>query len=311
MLRTLCLLLTALLLPAGLFAQSTYSLKGFMGVQGGESFTYRLDLKDSAGNLLSGYAYTYLDEKKDVKAYVIAEADRSQKTLKIRETTIVHNHYFQSRATICLVEALLSYSAAEKNLSGPLITMTAGNGASCARGSISFSNTAELEQLFHPAQTEKTPPVTAVKTEPKKPARVIYDTTTKARQPKPAVVQPAKPVAKQPDQITEGKDKTYYWEDSEIVLELWDGNNEDNDQVTILYNGETVLQHYILKREHKQLHLPVGGNGLNIITVIAENEGGDPPNTANILLRDGDTSYEIIAHNTIGKKALIRIRKKL
>ncbi|MBE8968977.1 hypothetical protein IQ277_22970, partial [Nostocales cyanobacterium LEGE 12452] len=87
-----------------------------MGVQGGESFTYKLELKDSVRNILSGYAYTYLNEKNDVKTYVIAEADRDKKTLFIREATIIHNHYFESKALICLVEALLVYSNTEHTL---------------------------------------------------------------------------------------------------------------------------------------------------------------------------------------------------
>jgi len=290
----------------------TYELKGFIGIQGGESFTYKLDLKDSSAGLLSGYAYTYLNEKNDVKAYVVAEADRVQKTLKIRETMIVHNHYFQSRATICLVEALLSYNPAEKNLSGPLITMTAGNGASCSKGSISFGNAAEISNLFEPkaqepqpAAVESAPPKTGSS---RKPVRVVYDTLPPG---KASVAAKEPPKEKAPEQITEGKDKTYLWTSGQIVLELWDGNNVDNDRVTILMNGTEVLKSYVLRKEKKTLSLPVGGNELNIISIIADNEGGDPPNTANISLYDGAIRYDIIAHNTIGKQALIRIRKKL
>jgi len=141
-------LLPAVLLCCGFFfataQKSQYQLKGFIGIQGGESFTYKLELKDSVGDLLSGYAYTYLNEKNDVKAYVTAEVDRGRKTLRVREQTIIYNNYFQSNAIICLVDALLTFSAAEHSLSGPLTTMTAGNGADCSKGSISFSNVAEL-----------------------------------------------------------------------------------------------------------------------------------------------------------------------
>lgn len=288
--------------------KNEYHLKGFMGVQGGESFTYKLELKDSVRNIMSGYAYTYLNEKKDVKTYVIAETDRNKKTLFIREASIIHNHYFESKALICLVEALLTFNAAEQNLSGPLITMTAGNGASCSKGSISFTNITELNSLFQPeAKVEKTETPVVPKTVPVKKPKVIYEDVPK---PKPAVT--AKPVIqeKKPESITEGKDKTYYWQSDKIILEIWDGNNEDNDRVTILLNGTELLKDHILTKEKKKLVIPVGGNELNIITILANNEGGDPPNTANILLLDNDVPYDIIAHNTIGKKALIRIMKK-
>jgi hypothetical protein len=280
-----------------------------MGVQGGESFTYKLELKDSVRNILSGYAYTYLNEKNDVKTYIIAEADRDRKTLFIREATIIHNHYFESKALICLVESLLTYNNTERTLSGPLTTMTAGNGASCSKGSITFTNVTELNNLFNP-ELKSTLPVIQVaqKPAPAKAPKIVYDTLRKS---KPATIA-SKPVPeiKKPETITEGKDKTYRWQSDNIVLEIWDGNNEDNDRVTILFNGTELLKDYVLTKQKKKLSIPVGGNELNIITIIANNEGGDPPNTANILLSDNDVQYDVIAHNTVGKRALIKIMKK-
>lgn len=309
-------LLAAVLLaafsPTG-FAQQKhhYELKGFMGVQGGESFTYRLDLSDSSGNILSGYAYTYAKESNDVKAYVIAVVDREQKTLSIREREIIHNHYFESKATICLVEALLTYDGKARTISGPLITKTSGNGANCSSGGITFSSIDELDQLFNPKPLQEgiTAAVPAKKTPVNKAPLTnadnpfIGNSATKTTQP-PAVT------LKKTDNITEGKDKTYNWKSGQVQLEVWDGNNEDNDKVTILYNGQEVLSNHTLTKEKKRLVLPIGGNELNIITVIAVNEGNEPPNTANILLTDDTVTYEVIAHNTIGKKALIRIRKQ-
>ena len=305
--RLLLLFLLCCTLPAAA-QQASYLLKGFMGVQGGESFTYKLELKDSTRNLLSGYASTYLNEKNDVKAYVVAEVDRSQKTLMVRELRIVYNNYFRSNAIICLVEALLTYNNKEQSLSGPLITMTAGNGASCSKGSITFANAAELEQLFNPtvaaiANTQPKPQETT-----RKPVKIIYDTLPKSQ---PTIVlSPNKTEKKAPDNITEGKDKSYPWHSEQIVMELWDGNSVDNDQVTVLFNGNEVLKHYTLSKEKKKLTFPVGGNELNIISIVADNEGADPPNTANILLWDDTVSYEVIAHNVVGKRALIKIRKK-
>lgn len=292
-------------------AQHEYHLKGFMGVQGGESFTYKLDLKDSVRNLLSGYGYTYLNEKQDVKAYVVAEVDIYRKTLLVKETRIIYNNNFKSQALICLVEALLTYNEKEHILAGPLNTKTAIQGAECSRGSISFTIPAEIEHVFHPeiaaaaqTDTQKVAAKPALKPKP----RVVYDTLRKPATATAATPRPALP--KSPDQITEGKDKVYHWNSDQIVLELWDGNTVDNDRVTLLFNGNEVLKGYTLTKEKKKISLPIGGNELNIISIVADNEGGDPPNTANILLTDNDVQYEVIAHNTIGKSALIKIRKK-
>ncbi|WP_162903063.1 hypothetical protein [Taibaiella koreensis] len=296
-------------------AQNQYQLKGFMGVQGGESFTYKLTLKDSVRNLLSGYGYTYLDEQHDVKAYVTAEVDIYRKTVLLKETRIVYNHNFKSNALICLIEALLVYNDKEKTLSGPLNTMTAGQGADCSRGSITFTIPAEIDHIFHPEATTAAAKDTVVATTrpaaslPKPKPKVIYDTVRKAR-PAPVATNSKPATPKLPDNITEGKDKTLYWQSDLVVLDIWDGNNEDNDRVRILFNGTEVLKDHVLTKQKKRIELPIGGNELNIISITALNEGGDPPNTANLLLSDGSTQYEVIAHNTIGKSALIKIRKK-
>ncbi len=290
-----------LLAPAGHARQ--YQLKGFMGVQGGESFTYKLELHDSTDQILSGYAYTYLQEKNDVKAAVIVYIDRDQKRLSLKETQILHNNHFSSKALICLVEAELLYKATEKVLNGALKTHTSGNDATCSPGSISFLNAAEIGSLFNPVVAADEPQETQqVSSRPNR--RIVVDSTL----PVPATPEPARAAASTP-RITEGKDHTYTWHAQEVILEIWDENTVDNDRISILYNGETVLDNYSLVKDKKKLVLALGGNDLNIIAIKANNEGYDPPNTATLLLTDGITQHKIVAHNIAGKTALIKIRK--
>src|ERR1700748_213084 len=171
----LCLLIASLQSNA---QRNEYTLKGYMGVQGGESFHYDLKLKDSTANLLCGYSSTYSNPENDVQTYVVAEIDRSAKTLHVKESTIIHNNYFKSNVIICLVESNLKYSSLEKNLFGKLITVTAGNGANCSNESISFSDKNEIDNLFNP-MAKTAAPVAAVST-PKpataKAKKITYDT---------------------------------------------------------------------------------------------------------------------------------------
>jgi len=285
-----------------------YRLKGFIGVQGGESFTYELDLKESETGSITGTAITYLDQGKDVTATLTATIDRSQKKLTIREKDIVANNGFKSNALICLVEAVLTYDEAEKKLYGPLITKTAGNGAECSKGSITFMNKEELDHLFGTPVTvvekEETKPVTAPakpKFDPTKPIKVVYDTLAKTE---PVVLK------KRQDNVTEGRDKTYLWQTDSVIIDIWDGNNIDGDRVSVAYNGTEVLKDYVLTGGKKRLVLPIGGNELNILAIEARNEGGDPPNTANLILTDGTITYDVVAHNSTGKRAVIMITKQ-
>lgn len=305
-------LLLATFVPVAALAQKQeYRLKGFVGVQGGESFTYELNLAESGNGSIIGTASTYLDPDKDVVATLTASIDRGQKKLTLREKDIIANNGFKSSALICLIEAVLTYDEAEKKLYGPLITKTAGNGAECSKGSITFMNKEELDLLFGvpvvTAGTKETAKSVAPaapsqpKIDPSKPMKVIYDTL-----PDPAPIA----LKKRSDNVTEGKDKTYIWHTDTVIADIWDGNNIDGDRVTILYNGTEVLKDYVLTADKKRLLLPIGGNELNILTIEARNEGGDPPNTANLVLTDGAIVYDVVAHNATGKRAVILISRQ-
>lgn len=313
--KNILLLCCALLWTSILVAQEyPYKLTGFLGVKGGESFTYELHLKDSTVNTLTGYAFTYLQKGKDVKAELYAIIDKANKKLTIYERSILENNGFTSKAVICLVTASLLYDGKDHSLSGKLHTKTAGSGAlPCTEGSISFINKLELDNLFEvikKSEPETTNPTLTKALQPKPKIedkqQKILDSMRKAEY---AAIQKSKPM--KPTEITEGKDKTFEWESNKVVLEIWDGTNEDGDQVTIELNGQPILSNYTLKNNKHTLTLDISHNELNFINIKALNEGGDPPNTANIKIYDGEKSYEIIAHNHAEKKATIKIKRKI
>jgi hypothetical protein len=290
---------------------NTYNLNGHMGVQGGELFSYRLELKDSLGNCLTGYAYTFLEKNKEVKAYVTAQVNYNDRSLHIVERRIIHNHGFKSKALICLVDATLSLDDNDE-LSGRLTTHTAIQGAHCSPGSIVFSNKAELESLFKLTnnQKEKEPEQKSVTPiQPVKQKIVVVENKKTTVHPTPAT-EPKK-VKKEPDQITEGKEKIYKWNSDQVVLQVWDGTSIDNDKIAIHLNGEEILREYVLTKEKKEIIINLEGNEMNILTITALNEGNEPPNTANLTLKDGDQEYAVIAHNKIGKKAIIKIIRNI
>ena len=94
-----------------------------------------------------------------------------------------------------------------------------------------------------------------------------------------------------------------------VVIEAWDGGTVDGDRITIQFNGKTRLENYSLVKEKKQLRIPLAGHGVNTISIIADNEGTEPPNTASLLFIDGTTKYSVIAYNKKGQQAVIKIKR--
>lgn len=321
------LLLWLLGLFFGVARGQNIELDGYMGVQGGESFNYHLDLQPIGENNFEGYSLTYKNDKAAaVKVFVKAKVNKNDKTLEIQEQEIINNSGFQSKAVICLVHAILKWQEQENVLSGSLITQTSNNGATCSTGSISLIQKKQVDKLFDEAVSEKDNPADlSQNAQPDNPPKVNPEQKLKAhfeqlkrqeeqRKRQAALVTNREKQSVDTDEkattaITEGKEAYFEWHSDKILLEIWDGGEIDNDRVTVSLNGKEILVHYVLTAKPMALTFPIKTGELNVLSIKADNEGANPPNTANILLKDGEESYSVLAHNKIGKVSLIKIKR--
>lgn len=299
-----CILFALALLPVQSWSQEQVrTLKGFLGVEGGESFSYRLEFTESEGEL-EGYAYTWLHEGKEVKAKITGKLDRATRRLSFRETEILYNKGFESTAVICLIDAELTYQKDESGagrFAGPITSSYAGN-VHCGNGTVSFPDDEIMRSMFQEtAASSPAPEKTAVVSRPSRPVRIVYDT---ARPPQRAVAQPQ---AGATEGVTVGQDKELVWQSGTVILELWD-RKVDGDRVSVYHNGRQVLSNFALSGEKKVLELKLEQD-VDIISIQAGNTGSEPPNTADLILRDGKKEYPLIAYNETGRKAIIKIRR--
>ena len=98
------------------------------------------------------------------------------------------------------------------------------------------------------------------------------------------------------------------WEGQELTIELWDGGNEDNDEVELYVNNKKVLDRLIITRNKKVLVVPLQG-GVNVIKVLATNEGSEKPCTANIAIRNasGVEPTYLRTKLKVGEQAFIKL----
>lgn len=287
------------------FAQESFVLKGYLGVQGGESFHYELHFNDSNG-YANGYSYTFADPKKDVKTTITGFLDRKNKTFSFKETEIIYNHGFQSNATICLIKADLGFVKQDNDqliFSGAITSSDLAN-ASCSGGTISIMGDDAQKEIFEKTPpSENMPPAPQVSTLPQnvKTTKIIYDTSSATQAIKLSSSKATK------EQITEGIDKMYEWKSDSLVIDIWDGGKIDGDRVSLKINDKTILDNYTLVKERNRIVIPYAAGDLTI-TIKAENEGNESPNTADILLQDGADKYALIAYNKAYKIAIIKLR---
>ena len=77
-------------------------------------------------------------------------------------------------------------------------------------------------------------------------------------------------------------------------VQLYDSGEIDGDSVSVFYNGSLLLSHQRLSDKPITLSLILNKSmDINEFTVYAENLGTIPPNTALMVVTDGDKRYEV------------------
>ena len=103
-------------------------------------------------------------------------------------------------------------------------------------------------------------------------------------------------------------DETYevFWYSDKFKIHLWDSSVEDDDRITLIINGEHVLDNEVMRSRKKKIS-HVLQKGTNIIELVAENEGRAPHNTTRVELIDKKTKHAILSQLEVGKKVTFKI----
>jgi hypothetical protein len=304
----------------GGFNESSYGFSGMIG----NNIDYVLELQTTGSNV-TGFSYTYFNEGPK-RYYTICKltgtVDKTAKEIEVTETERVKYNTppdFQN----CFQTHKLHYeqdSADVETLRGTWIPAPDQKG-NCGYGSTLLSrriiNRAPLEIKPPEKNTVKTepqknPPVTRPKYIPPKthnnpasagprvkttPPVVKKDVITKDIQseiPQTKQTEPIKtPLAKfEPRR----KDilKTIPIIHQTFKVDFYDNGEIDGDSITVFYNGKILLSHKMLTTNAISLTLSLDENVKeNVITMYADNLGTIPPNTALMVVTDGDKRYEV------------------
>ena len=93
----------------------------------------------------------------------------------------------------------------------------------------------------------------------------------------------------------------------EIQVDIYDNGDIDGDVITLLYNNEVLASNVTLSSKPLTFKLKVNGNmAINELLMYAHNEGTIPPNTARMVVSDGDRRYEIGLSSDTRKNGIVR-----
>ncbi|MDB5279329.1 MAG: hypothetical protein JWR61_4284 [Ferruginibacter sp.] len=94
-------------------------------------------------------------------------------------------------------------------------------------------------------------------------------------------------------------------------VDLYDNGSVDGDSVSLFYNGKLILSHKMLSEKPITLTLDATTDySINELTMYADNLGSIPPNTALMVITDGDKRYEVRISSDLKKSGTIRFVHK-
>jgi hypothetical protein len=133
----------------------------------------------------------------------------------------------------------------------------------------------------------------------------------------PAVT--ASPIAEAPKKdsipIVDTRKKNYIREieldNDRIRVEIYDNGTIDYDSVSLHLNGKEVMAKTMLNHRSIKVNLQLDPTKeFNELSMFAENLGMIPPNTAALIVRDGQKEYQLLLQSDFSKSATLKLKVK-
>ncbi|RYG47336.1 MAG: hypothetical protein EOO01_14970 [Chitinophagaceae bacterium] len=100
-------------------------------------------------------------------------------------------------------------------------------------------------------------------------------------------------------------------ESDSIQVDFYDNGEIDGDSISVFFNKQLLA--FSQKLSTRSLHFNLGIDStkeLNELSMFADNLGSIPPNTALMIITDGEKRHEVRLSSTLEKNGTVRIRKK-
>lgn len=105
--------------------------------------------------------------------------------------------------------------------------------------------------------------------------------------------------------------KELHVESDSIRLSFYDNAEIDGDSISVFLNGDLVVAHQELTERAFNVYLKLDSTKeVNEVSMFAENLGKFPPNTALMVVSDGENRYETFLSSDLKGNALIKFKRK-
>jgi hypothetical protein len=96
-----------------------------------------------------------------------------------------------------------------------------------------------------------------------------------------------------------------------LRISFYDNGDIDGDSISVFMNGQPVLAKKELDVKGLNMYIKLDNSKpVNELSMFAENLGRYPPNTALMVVYDGEKRHEIYLSSSLTQNASVRIRRQ-
>jgi hypothetical protein len=96
-----------------------------------------------------------------------------------------------------------------------------------------------------------------------------------------------------------------------LKVDFYDNGEIDGDSISVFFNKQLIAFHQLLSTRSVHFDIVLDpSQGVNELTMFADNLGSIPPNTALMQIYDGRKRYQIRMSSSLEKNATVKIRRK-
>lgn len=280
------------LIPLVTFSQSlkNYDFIGTLVLENNALITYRIQFDINNSNI-SGFSYTDLNGNDETKSKLIGTYNEKENKIFIEETDIIYTKSKELKDIFCFlkIDANIKLSENKNEIKGNFIGVyNSEQKDTCATGKILLVS---LKDAFR-----KIDKVAKKISKIKK-----IDSITKNKFTKQNLINQIGTNTLKSEEIL-----NVFWKSNKLIIEIWDNGKEDGDLISLTFNKKTIFRKHEVKKDKIIIELDLV-EGINLIEILANNNGTIFPNTAKVILIDGDVQHTISSSLEAGKSSTIKI----
>ena len=285
------LVISLLLLPNVTLSQNNYDFIGVIQLQDKSVISYRIFFTETAGKI-TGFSVTDLQGNHETKSIINGSINNDTNKLIFEESEIIYTKSEELTSDFCFIhfEGKIKLNNSKALIEGSFEGLY-NDGVKCTDGSIKLVGEDVLYKKANKLtkKINKTNRISDSIKSSFSPVKMINDLKMNT--------------------LNSNNNINVYTTSENYSIKLWDAGKEDGDKIFIYLNGKILISKYEVIKQVKEIDIKLV-KGVNVLKIVAYNNGKIAPNTAKMIITDGILEHDLSTNLSKGEFAKITIIRK-